>query len=185
MPGLVNLDFADVQSVMSDSGSALMGIGEASGENAPVDAVKAAIDSPLLETSIQGARGILLNIMGATNSLSMLEVNEASTTIQEAAHPEAEIIWGVSLDESLGDTVRVTVIATRFYEENEVQRPAPKPRREREEEQPGQQQTKSTGLGMPSFGNFGSQTTSTPQPPKNSNSDNAGVIDIPFWMRSK
>ena len=182
VPGLVNLDFADVQSVMSDSGSALMGIGEASGENAPVDAVKAAIDSPLLETSIQGARGILLNIMGATNSLSMLEVNEASTTIQEAAHPEAEIIWGVSLDESLGDTVRVTVIATRFYEENEVQRPAPKPRREEvEARQP--QQPKSTGLGMPSFGNFGSQPSSTP--PKSSKPDSSGVIDIPFWMRQK
>ena len=186
VPGLVNLDFADVQSVMSDSGSALMGIGEASGENAPVDAVKAAIDSPLLETSIQGARGILLNIMGATDSLSMLEVNEASTTIQEAAHPEAEIIWGVSLDETLGDTVRVTVIATRFYEENEVQRPAPKPRREqREEESPKPQQPRATGLGMPSFGNFSGQTESTPTPPKNTKQDNSGVIDIPFWMRQK
>ncbi|MBR3050302.1 MAG: hypothetical protein IKG61_02485, partial [Selenomonadaceae bacterium] len=108
--------------------SALMGIGEASGENATVDAVKAAIDSPLLETSLQGARGVLLNIMGATDSLSMLEINEASTTVQEAAHPEAEIIWGVSVDESLGDKVSVTVIATRFGdEEAELAEPAPPP----------------------------------------------------------
>ena len=118
VPGLVNLDFADVKSIMSNAGSALMGIGEASGENATVDAVKAAIDSPLLETSLQGARGVLLNIMGATDSLSMLEVNEASTTVQEAAHPDAEIIWGISVDETLGDTIIVTIIATRFGEEN-------------------------------------------------------------------
>ena len=118
VPGLVNLDFADVKSIMSNAGSALMGIGEASGENATVDAVKATIDSPLLETSLQGARGVLLNIMGATDSLSMMEVNEASTTVQEAAHPDAEIIWGVSVDESLGDTIIVTIIATRFGEEN-------------------------------------------------------------------
>jgi len=102
---------------MSNAGSALMGIGEASGENATVDAVKAAIDSPLLETSLQGARGVLLNIMGATDSLSMMEVNEASTTVQEAAHPDAEIIWGVSVDDTLGDTIVVTIIATRFGEE--------------------------------------------------------------------
>ena len=115
VPGLVNLDFADVKSIMQNAGSALMGIGEASGENATVDAVKAAIDSPLLETSLQGARGVLLNIMGATDSLSMMEVNEASTTVQEAAHPDAEIIWGVSVDESLGDKVSVTVTSLSAY----------------------------------------------------------------------
>ncbi len=114
VPGLVNLDFADVQTVMSNAGSALMGIGEASGENATINAVKIAIDSPLLETSIQGAHGILLNIMGATENLRMYEIYDASTTVQEAAHPEAEILWGVSIDESMGDTVSVTIIATRF-----------------------------------------------------------------------
>ena len=121
VPGLVNLDFADVKTVMSNAGSALMGIGEASGENATVNAVKLAIDSPLLETSIQGAHGILLNIMGATENLPMYEINEASTTVQEAAHPEAEILWGVSINESMGDTVSVTIIATRFDgEKNEA-----------------------------------------------------------------
>ena len=120
VPGVINLDFADVQSIMSNAGSALMGVGEASGDNAAVEAVKKAIASPLLETSVDSARGILLNFMGATDSLSMMEVNEASTTVQEAAHPDAEIIWGVSVDESLGDTIVVTIIATRFGEE-EVQ----------------------------------------------------------------
>ena len=118
VPGVINLDFADVQSIMSNAGSALMGVGEASGDNAAVEAVKKAIASPLLETSVDSARGILLNFMGATDSL--MEVNEASTTVQEAAHPDAEIIWGVSVDESLGDTIVVTIIATRFGEE-EVQ----------------------------------------------------------------
>ena len=117
VPGVINLDFADVQSIMSNAGAALMGVGEASGDNAAVEAVKKAIASPLLETSVDSARGILLNFMGATDSLSMMEVNEASTTVQEAAHPDAEIIWGVSVDESLGDTIIVTIIATRFGEE--------------------------------------------------------------------
>ena len=118
VPGVINLDFADVQSIMSNAGSALMGVGEASGDNAAVEAVKKAIASPLLETSVDSARGILLNFMGAQDSLSMIQVNEASTTVQEAAHPDAEIIWGVSVDESLGDTIVVTIIATRFGEED-------------------------------------------------------------------
>ena len=188
VPGLVNLDFADVKSVMSNSGSALMGIGEASGENAPVDAVKAAIDSPLLETSIQGARGILLNIMGATDSLSMIEVNEASTTIQEAAHPEAEIIWGVSVDESLGDTVTVTVIATRFDDEAEIVRPPVKVRTQKSEDSSSEPQQQSKGLGLGGFPTFSGGQNNSPRPQTNSNSnqDNTiGVIDIPPWMRQK
>ena len=120
VPGVINLDFADVQSIMNNAGAALMGVGEASGDNAAVEAVKKAIASPLLETSVDSARGILLNFMGATDSLSMMEVNEASTTVQEAAHPDAEIIWGVSVDETLGDTIIVTIIATRFGEEEEA-----------------------------------------------------------------
>lgn len=118
VPGVINLDFADVQSIMSNAGSALMGVGEASGDNAAVEAVKKAIASPLLETSVDSARGILLNFMGAQDSLSMVQVNEASTTVQEAAHPDAEIIWGVSVDDSLGDTIVVTIIATRFGEDD-------------------------------------------------------------------
>ncbi len=142
VPGIINLDFADVQSIMSDAGSALMGVGEASGDNAAVEAVKKAIASPLLETGIDSARGILLNFMGAQDNLPMMEINEASTTIQEAAHPDANIIWGVSTDETLGDTIIVTIIATRFGEE-ETAAPAPSIRNEElgiRNEQPTQPQ---------------------------------------------
>ncbi|MBR1806720.1 MAG: cell division protein FtsZ [Selenomonadaceae bacterium] len=125
VPGVINLDFADVQAIMSNAGSALMGVGEASGDNAAVEAVKKAIASPLLETSVDSARGILLNFMGAQDSLSMHEVNEASTTVQEAAHPEAEIIWGVSVDDSLGDTIIVTIIATRFDDGQDAEEDIP------------------------------------------------------------
>lgn len=114
LPGLVNLDFADVKSIMSNAGSALMGIGEASGENATVEAAKAAIASPLLETSIDGARGVLLNVTGAEENLSMFEVTEASNAIEAAADSQANIIWGAAVDNTMGDTVRVTVIATGF-----------------------------------------------------------------------
>lgn len=120
VPGLINLDFADVKSVMSNAGAALMGIGEGTGENAAVNAVKAAIDSPLLETSIEGARGVLLNITGASENLSMFEVNEASVTIKEAVNEEANIIFGAAIDDTLGDVVRVTVIATGFDSEGAV-----------------------------------------------------------------
>lgn len=113
VPGLINLDFADVKSIMSDTGSALMGIGIGTGDNAAVAAAEAAINSPLLETSIQGARGVLLNITGGSN-LSLFEVNEASQIIAEAADEEANIIFGSVIDESLNDEVRVTVIATGF-----------------------------------------------------------------------
>ena len=194
VPGLVNLDFADVKSVMSNAGSALMGIGEASGENATVEAVKAAIDSPLLETSIQGARGILLNIMGATDSLSMMEVNEASTTVQEAAHPDAEIIWGVSVDESLGDTVSVTVIATRFDDESARDSVRPSVQPPQDISQPGTSEQSSNASPFGNFGlglgsGFGAQTPSQQQPsapvqPK-VKEDGAGFIDIPDWMKNK
>lgn len=113
VPGLINLDFADVQSIMSDTGSALMGIGVGKGDNAAVQAAEAAINSPLLETSIQGAKGVLLNITGGAH-LSLFEVNEASQIIQEAADEEANIIFGSVIDETLEDEVRVTVIATGF-----------------------------------------------------------------------
>jgi len=187
VPGLVNLDFADVKSIMSNAGSALMGIGEASGENATVDAVKAAIDSPLLETSLQGARGVLLNIMGATDSLSMMEVNEASTTVQEAAHPDAEIIWGVSVDESLGDKVSVTVIATRFDDEEEEEvysepiRPVAVQEEPLQSPPPQPQPLRARDILRQSpFGNFSSAFNDNQQ-----NQDSSKLIDIPTWMRTR
>ena len=125
MPSLINLDFADVQAIMSNAGPALMGIGEASGDGAPLSAVKAAVESPLLEVSVQGARGVIMNFTGASDRLSMAELNEASLAITEAAHKDANIIWGVATDDSLGDVVRVTVIATDFEGRQGASAPAP------------------------------------------------------------
>jgi cell division protein FtsZ len=113
VPGLINLDFADVKTIMKETGSALMGIGSASGDNRSVESARAAISSPLLETSIEGARGVLLNITGGT-SLGLFEVNEAAEIIAQAADPEANIIFGAVVDERMEDEVRVTVIATGF-----------------------------------------------------------------------
>ena len=112
-PGLINLDFADVRTIMQDAGSALMGIGEASGENRAAEAAKNAVSSPLLEQSVEGATGILLNITGGTD-LGLFEVNEAAEIIQSAADQNSNIIFGAVVDDTLGDAVRVTVIATGF-----------------------------------------------------------------------
>jgi cell division protein FtsZ len=112
-PGLINLDFADVKAIMTEAGSALMGIGQARGDNRSEDAARAAISSPLLETSIEGARGVLLNIAGGSD-LGLSEVNEAANIIAKAAHPDANIIFGAVVDDTLGDEVRVTVIAAGF-----------------------------------------------------------------------
>ena len=113
VPGLINLDFADVKTIMKDTGSALMGIGSASGENRAAEAARMAISSPLLETSVDGARGVLLNITGGT-TLGLFEVNEAAEIIAQAVDPEANIIFGAVIDETMTEEVRVTVIATGF-----------------------------------------------------------------------
>lgn len=111
--GLINVDFADVKTIMDQAGSALMGIGTAKGENRAMLAAKAAIQSPLLDTTIEGAKGVLLNITGSSN-LSLHEVNEAAAIINKASDPDANIIFGAVIDESLGEEIRVTVIATGF-----------------------------------------------------------------------
>ncbi len=113
VPGLINLDFADVRTIMTSAGSALMGIGVANGENRAVAAAKAAISSPLLESSIEGAKGVLMNITGSS-SLGLFEVNEAAEIVSNSADPDALVIFGAVIDESLGDTIKVTVIATGF-----------------------------------------------------------------------
>jgi cell division protein FtsZ len=113
VPGLINLDFSDVQTIMKDAGSALMGIGRASGDNRALDATRQAIASPLLEVNISGAQGILFNIAGSGN-LGLFEVTEAAEEIRAVADPEANIIFGTSFDERLGDEVMITVIATGF-----------------------------------------------------------------------
>jgi cell division protein FtsZ len=139
-PGLINLDFADVKSVMSGAGSALMGIGSARGEDRSVVAAEMAISSPLLEASMDGAHGVLISISGGSD-LGLFEINEAAQLVADAAHPDANIIFGAVIDDALGDEVRVTVIgagfdggapATKRYEpRRQVAAPEPEPVRER------------------------------------------------------
>ena len=127
VPGLINLDFADVKTIMKETGSALMGIGSANGDNRAVEAARLAISSPLLETSIEGACGVLLNITGG-GSLGLFEVNEAAEIISQAADAEANIIFGAVIDEQMDEEVRVTVIATGF----EAQKPKVKRTKDKE-----------------------------------------------------
>ncbi|SDK07689.1 cell division protein FtsZ [Streptomyces indicus] len=163
-PGLINLDFADVKSVMSEAGSALMGIGSARGDDRAVAAAEMAISSPLLEASIDGARGVLLSISGGSD-LGLFEINEAAQLVSEAAHPEANIIFGAVIDDALGDEVRVTVIAAGF---DGGQPPAKRDNvigassTKREEPTPVRQESR------PAFGGLGSVTPReeavTPEP---------------------
>src|SRR6266850_4309881 len=132
IPGLINLDFADVQTIMSEMGMALLGTGVARGENRAVEAAQKAISSPLLEeSSIEGARGVLINITGGPD-LTLFEVNEASSIIKEVAHEDAQIIFGSVIDDNMGDEMRITVIATGFQRESvsaaAASMPAPMPR---------------------------------------------------------
>jgi cell division protein FtsZ len=121
-PGLINVDFADVKGVMSGAGTALMGIGSARGDGRALKAAEIAINSPLLEASMEGAQGVLLSVAGGSD-LGLFEINEAASLVQDAAHPDANIIFGTVIDDSLGDEVRVTVIAAGF----DAQGPGRKP----------------------------------------------------------
>ncbi|MBM4402513.1 MAG: cell division protein FtsZ, partial [Candidatus Cloacimonetes bacterium] len=118
LPGLINRDFADVRSIMKNAGSALMGIGRASGEERAVTAAKNAIESPLLEASIEGAKGILFNVTGGPD-LTLTEVDAAAKVITEAADLNANIIFGATIDEGLGEAIKITVIATGFDEQRQ------------------------------------------------------------------
>jgi cell division protein FtsZ len=113
VPGLINLDFADVRTIMSEGGAALMAVGRASGENRAVEAAQQAISSRLLDITIDGARGILFNVTGGPD-LSLFEVNEAASIIKQTAHPNVNLIFGAVIDEAMGDEIRITVIATGF-----------------------------------------------------------------------
>ncbi len=126
VPGLVNLDFADVRTIMTDAGSAMMGIGTASGESRAAEAARAAVSSPLLEASIEGATGILLNITGGPD-IGLFEVNEAAEVVTSAADANANVIFGAVIDEGKDDAVTVTVIATGFGGERRRRRRAETP----------------------------------------------------------
>ncbi|ULN45541.1 cell division protein FtsZ [Mycolicibacterium goodii] len=125
-PGLINVDFADVKGVMSGAGTALMGIGSARGDGRALKAAEIAINSPLLEASMEGAQGVLLSVAGGSD-LGLFEINEAASLVQDAAHPEANIIFGTVIDDSLGDEVRVTVIAAGFDSAGPSRKPVVSP----------------------------------------------------------
>jgi cell division protein FtsZ len=131
IPGLVNLDFADVRTIMRDAGSALMGIGVASGENRAGEAARMAVSSPLLEASIEGATGILLNVTGGSD-IGLFEVNEAAEVVTSAADQNANVIFGAVIDDSLGGDVQVTVIATGFGAQSRRRRRRESPAVERQ-----------------------------------------------------
>ncbi|TKT00334.1 cell division protein FtsZ [Streptomyces lasalocidi] len=205
-PGLINLDFADVKSVMSEAGSALMGIGSARGDDRAVAAAEMAISSPLLEASIDGARGVLLSISGGSD-LGLFEINEAAQLVSEAAHPEANIIFGAVIDDALGDEVRVTVIAAGFdggqpparrdnvLGSSSTSAPAPSAAARREEPTPVRQPES-----RPSFGSLGSVTpkekaepapepvadlpVAPPVPPSRTYADSAAEeLDVPDFLK--
>ncbi|MFD7521240.1 cell division protein FtsZ [Paenibacillus chitinolyticus] len=142
VPGLINLDFADVKTIMTERGSALMGIGIATGENRAAEAAKKAIMSPLLETSIEGARGVLMNITGGTN-LSLYEVNEAADIVASASDIEVNMIFGAVINENLKEEIMVTVIATGFQDKPQQQQP-PQPNNRRQGGVQSQQQQQET-----------------------------------------
>ncbi len=162
VPGLVNLDFADVKTIMLEQGLAHMGIGQASGENRAAEAAKQAIHSPLLETSIEGAKGVLLNITGGSN-LGLLEVNEAAELVAEAADQDANIIFGAVINEELKDEIRITVIATGF--ENNMKRIPQNKKEDNINEQPDK------------------EVAATNE--QDSNNDRNEELDIPIFLRRK
>ena len=177
VPGIINLDFADVKTAMSNSGTALMGIGEASGENAAIEAVEAAVNSPLLEAGIDGARSLIVNVTGAADKLTLYEVTEAVTPLQESAHVDANIIFGAANDDTLGDTVRVTVVATRFDDPDAVGI------------QPSQKaaQPQAAAAPQPRTSPLGTPQQAAPQPPQTQApaAPKFDLPDIPTWMRRK
>lgn len=171
VPGLINLDFADVKTIMSDKGSALMGIGVATGENRATEAAKKAISSPLLETSIDGAQGVLMNITGGTN-LSLYEVHEAAEIVSSASDQEVNMIFGSVINENLKDEIIVTVIATGFKDQESMR--APKP----------QQQAK-PGFGKKQPIQHEEQSYVERQPQAQTQAESADTLDIPTFLRNR
>jgi cell division protein FtsZ len=170
VPGLINLDFADVKTIMSDKGSALMGIGVATGENRATEAAKKAISSPLLETSIVGAQGVLMNITGGSN-LSLYEVHEAAEIVSGASDQEVNMIFGSVINENLKDEIIVTVIATGFDDEENV---APsKPQRSGKPVAGKKQSTQQD------------ETVFVERQPQPQQQESVDTLDIPTFLRNR
>jgi cell division protein FtsZ len=172
VPGLINLDFADVKTIMSNKGSALMGIGVSAGENRAAEAAKKAISSPLLETSIDGAQGVLMNITGGTN-LSLYEVQEAADIVATASDQEVNMIFGSVINETLKDEIIVTVIATGFKEES-VQPKATRP---------------AFGQAKPQIGNIKREQQKREEvqqePVRHTQVSQEETLDIPTFLRNR
>ena len=173
VPGLINVDFADVESVMKDAGSALMGIGIGTGPDRALNAAKDAISSPLLDVSITGATGILFNIIGGMD-ITMKEVDAAANIIRENASPDANIIFGVTIDQNLTDQIKITVIATGF--DNEFSRMGAY-------KKPEPQVKKDTTPQQPQNPTFDAEESGSNQTPKDT--DDYGTYDIPAFLRGK
>lgn len=177
-PGMINVDFADVRSVMRNAGSALMGIGYGSGENRAVEAARSAIDSPLLELSIAGAKGLLFNITGGTD-LSMFEVDEAAKIITESVDGDANIIFGATINEDYNGELKITVVATGFDEASNQQFSESKG--DTQKINPFGRRSVSDSRVIP-----GNQTNPTPNPSSSSNSNNGwDDLDVPTFLRRK
>ncbi|MEO8527788.1 MAG: cell division protein FtsZ [Pseudolysinimonas sp.] len=180
-PGLINLDFADVKSVMSGAGSALMGIGASRGADRAIKAAELAVASPLLEASIDGAHGVLLSIQGGSN-LGIFEINDAARLVQEAVHPEANIIFGAVIDDTLGDEVRVTVIAAGF----DGGEPTYRRGSDRRESYVAAEVPVAVAAGKPGAGDTGGWAAEPDAPlgaPLDRDFDDEGDLDIPEFLK--
>ncbi|USK61125.1 cell division protein FtsZ [Peribacillus asahii] len=180
-PGLINLDFADVKTIMSNKGSALMGIGIASGENRATEAAKKAISSPLLEKSIDGAQGVLMNITGGTN-LSLFEVQEAADIVATASDQEVNMIFGSVINENLKDEIVVTVIATGF---NEVEQPLRQAARPSFGQQQPRTQPQSQQPSQPTMKREVKREETHEPPVRSVNTQAEETLDIPTFLRNR
>jgi cell division protein FtsZ len=189
-PGLINLDFADVKSVMSGAGSALMGIGSARGDDRAIVAAESAIASPLLEASVEGAHGVLMNISGGSD-LGLFEIHEAAQLVADAAHPDANIIFGAVIDDALGDEVRVTVIAAGFDGGTMRPRTAELPRRQptrtpgpAEREEPERAADSGSTTDPESRESTEPRTPLRPQPPRRTIVfEDSDDLDVPDFLK--
>ncbi|MFD2704887.1 cell division protein FtsZ [Salibacterium lacus] len=176
VPGLINLDFADVKTIMSEKGSALMGIGIATGENRAAEAAKKSISSPLLETSVTGAQGVLMNITGGTN-LSLFEVHEAAEIVSEASDYDVNMIFGSVINENLNDEIVVTVIATGFEDNND--------QKQQTERKPAGQQRKEVSQSSSRPAPEKEKPAEEPQEQRQESSEDEDTLDIPTFLRNR
>ncbi|WP_137789732.1 cell division protein FtsZ [Bacillus sp. E(2018)] len=186
VPGLINLDFADVKTIMTERGSALMGIGVGTGENRAAEAAKKAISSPLLETSIDGAKGVLMNITGGAN-LSLYEVNEAADIVSSASDPEVNMIFGSVINEELKDEILVTVIATGFDETEKMVNNQQRAERPRMQQAPTSNQSHSSQAQSQPQSQSQGQSREESQESRNTSYTNADsdTLDIPTFLRNR